>query len=385
MHSNMARMLEPLLASCIHRAAAVRPAAASCLSSSPITPSSWSVAASLTTFPGSRPTSHTTATSSLPCSLPSSLSSSSTLHLHHSRHISTSSSLHSSQASPEAVSAVRSIPVHDFGLIPPTSPTGALTVHYPQAIEYLTDREAWVYDLARQPVSVTSLNGAVFNVPVRLDILQRAVRYLRAKWQQGTHASKNKAEVSGGGRKPWAQKGSGKARQGSIRSPLWVGGGAAHGPRPRSHAHKLYRNVRMLAVKCALSAKINEGRLVIVDSLQPASHKTSAMSATLRALLSGTPGSSVLLVDTGLTGGDGGEVLRKAVGSLPWAEVMAVEDLTVYHLLKYHILVLSLPAAKLIEAMLAAPVRRQSALRMAWYAQQQAAFKVAAEELAAEE
>lgn len=125
--------------------------------------------------------------------------------------------------------------------------------------------------------------------------------------------------------------------------------------------------------------------MVIVDSLQPSSHKTSVMSTTLRALLTGTPGSSVLLVDTGAKSSDGGAVLRKSVGSLPWAEVMAVEDLTVYHLLKYHILVLSLPAAKEIEAMLSRRVRTFSDLRQRVWLKRQTDFKEAAAELAAEE
>ena len=97
------------------------------------------------------------------------------------------------------------------------------------------------------------LGGDIFNVPVRRDILHQVVRWQRAKKQQGTHKTKTRAEVRGGGRKPWRQKGTGRARQGSIRAPHWRGGGKAHGPVPRSHAHSLNKKVRRLGLKCALS------------------------------------------------------------------------------------------------------------------------------------
>lgn len=102
-------------------------------------------------------------------------------------------------------------------------------------------------------VGSVELGGDIFNIPVRRDILHRVVRWQRAKKQQGTHKAKNRAEVSGGGRKPWKQKGTGRARQGSIRAPQWRGGGKAHGPVPRSHAHGLNKKVRRLGLKCALS------------------------------------------------------------------------------------------------------------------------------------
>ncbi|CAD7700535.1 unnamed protein product [Ostreobium quekettii] len=110
-----------------------------------------------------------------------------------------------------------------------------------------------VYDLRKQKVGTVALGKDVFNVPVRRDILQRVVRWQRAKKQQGTHKTKTRSEVSGGGRKPWPQKGTGNARQGSIRAPQWRGGGIAHGPVPRCHAHKLPKKVRRLGLKCALS------------------------------------------------------------------------------------------------------------------------------------
>lgn len=278
---------------------------------------------------------------------------------------------------------------------PPTTDVGPLTVRYPFPIEYYKDREAVIYSLDERPLGLAPLPGAAFNVPVRIDILHRVVRYWRAKWQQGTHKAKSRAEVSGGGKKPWNQKKTGRARQGSIRSPLWKGGGVSHAPRPRSHAHALPRSTRLLGMRCALSAKINEGRFFVVDDLinlraaplqdaddaaaaagvaQPAPLASGYLSALkpasgpgsdssnknparwsrhglspadrpireygelkrrLGALTEGSFGSSWLLVDSGEAGRDGGLRLRKLLKCSVVMEVVSPEELTVYHVLKW--------------------------------------------------
>lgn len=112
-----------------------------------------------------------------------------------------------------------------------------------------------------------SLDPTVFGRPLRPDILQRVVNYQRRLWWQGTAKTKTRAEVRGGGRKPWKQKGTGRARHGSIRSPIWRGGGRAHGPVPHSHAIALPKRVRRLGLQTALSAKYQQGDLLLVDSL----------------------------------------------------------------------------------------------------------------------
>lgn len=251
------------------------------------------------------------------------------------------------------------------------------------------DREALVVDLGRNPLGIERLDGASFNVPVRIDILHRVVRYLRAKWQQGTHKAKTRSEVSGGSRKPRPQKKTGRSRQGSIRSPLWKGGGATFGPRPRSHAHKLPRNVQLLGMKCALSAKLNEGRMVVVDSLacmHGAPVKPRMLAPRLEELvaqLSSRGSRTALMVDLGESDRDGGRPLRNAAGTSKLrCEVLSVDQLTVYHVLKYQALVISRPAlARLAETLRNPPHRNRMPLRMAWWARERSAFDQAVQEL----
>eukprot|EP00798_Chlamydomonas_sp_ICE-L_P023669 gene23669-9204_t len=323
-----------------------------------------------------------------PSSSSSSSSSSSCVSYASMRYASTSSPR--SQRKPSSVLTRKAAEVEfdPMAPFPATLATGPLTVSYPNKAldDYLRDREAVVHNLMNQPQGVMLLQGQVFNVPVRVDILHRCVRYLRAKWQQGTHKTKTRSQVSGGGKKPWPQKGSGRARHGSIRSPLWKGGGRAFGPKPRSHAHGLYLNVRRMALKCALSAKANEGRLVIVDSLVPpeSAPKTALMKHRLERIMSGMYAETALLVDTDKRGSDGGVMLRRAAGNLPYINVMMVDEVTVYHLLKSHALIITRPALKQIAdnlAALAHPHRKP--LRHAWWRKQQAAYKSAAQELLA--
>ena len=118
------------------------------------------------------------------------------------------------------------------------------------------------------------LNEAVFGIEPNEGVMFDAVIMQRASLRQGTHAVKNRSAVRGGGRKPWRQKGTGRARQGSIRSPQWVGGGTVFGPTPRSYSYKLPRKVRRLALQSVLSQKVLDGKLIVVDSLQFDAPKT---------------------------------------------------------------------------------------------------------------
>jgi large subunit ribosomal protein L4 len=163
-----------------------------------------------------------------------------------------------------------------------------------------------LYDLNKQPIGKFILDGDIFDIPIRRDILHRVVRWQLARRQQGTHKTKTRSEVRGGGRKPWNQKGSGRARQGTIRAPQWRGGGVAHGPVPRTHQHDLQKRVRRLGLKCALSAKAWERRVIVVDSLRPVDFKTKTMDGHVAALLEGAPRRSVLMVDSDKDGLDGG-------------------------------------------------------------------------------
>lgn len=122
-----------------------------------------------------------------------------------------------------------------------------------------------VYNQNRDQVGEIDLSDAVFAADVRDHLLYAAVRYQRSRSQAGTHSTKQRAEVSGGGRKPWRQKGTGRARQGSIRAPHWKGGGVVFGPRTRSHAVKMNKKMRALALVSALSRRASESKIVVVE------------------------------------------------------------------------------------------------------------------------
>ncbi|GIL46674.1 hypothetical protein Vafri_3607 [Volvox africanus] len=287
---------------------------------------------------------------------------------------------------------------------PPTTGINPLTIRYPFPVQYYKDSEAVVLSLDEQPLGLVHLPGAAFNVPVRLDILHRVVRYWRAKWQQGTHKAKRRGEVRGGGRKPWPQKKTGRARQGSIRSPLWKGGGVSHAPLPRTHAHKLPRAVRLLGMRCALSAKIREGRFFVVDDFlhirtSTASPGASGAASTaalcdkvrmrdysdlkqrLTRLTAGSFGTTWLLVDSGEAGCDGGMRLRRWLKGRVLMEVISPEQLTVYNVLKYHRLVVTQAALRSIVEALIKPHRVRKSVKHAWWVQRKAQFEASVLEL----
>lgn len=131
-----------------------------------------------------------------------------------------------------------------------------------------------VYDMTGAKTGEMELNDSVFGVEVNEAVVHQAVVMQLASQRQGTHATKTRSMVRGGGRKPWKQKGTGRARAGSIRSPLWVGGGVAFGPHPRSYKFSMPRKARRLAIKSALSAKVNDGGLLVVEDISFAAPKT---------------------------------------------------------------------------------------------------------------
>ncbi len=246
-------------------------------------------------------------------------------------------------------------------------------VQYPFPVDYYAPKHVKVLNLEGEVVDVVELPGDVFSVPVRVDILQQVVRWQRARRQQGTHKTKNRAEVRGGGRKPWRQKGTGKARAGSIRAPQWRGGGVAHGPVPRSHAHSLPKKVRRLGLRCALSAKAHEGRLLLLDSLRPDEPKTKLLAERLDGLLAGHRRRSALLVDVAKEGEDGGEWLRRAARNLPGVEVVPQLGANVYSILRRDVLVLTRGAAEALVERLRAPINRLGLAGAAYAARMEAA------------
>lgn len=178
-----------------------------------------------------------------------------------------------------------------------------------------------------------TLDDGVFGVEVRQDILHRMVHYQLNKRRAGTHDTKEIGEIAGTGKKPYGQKGTGRARQGSRRSPQFVGGAVVFGPTPRSHATSLPRKVRQLAMKMALSAKAAAGKLVILDEAVAKSHKTKPTAQALEKF----GFKSALIV-----GGKEVDVnFARATANLPRIDVLPVQGANVYDILRRDMLVLT--------------------------------------------
>lgn len=195
------------------------------------------------------------------------------------------------------------------------------------------------------------LAGDVFDVPIRKDIIHRVVRWQLAKRQQGTHSTKTISEVSGTGRKPWKQKGTGRARHGSLRSNQFRGGATMHGPKPRSHAIKLPKKVRRLGLKIALSARAAEGKLMVFEDLEVASHKTKNIVSYFNQVENAK---KLLLVD----GGPIEEKLKLATQNLHYVNVLPSIGLNVYSILLHDTLVMSRSAVDKIVERMHTPINR---------------------------
>jgi large subunit ribosomal protein L4 len=189
------------------------------------------------------------------------------------------------------------------------------------------------------------LKEEIFAVPTRIPLLHAAVKMQLANRRAGTAATKSKGFVRGGGKKPWRQKGTGRARAGSIRSPLWVGGGTIFGPQPRDYSYRMPKKARREALLSALSLKNREGKIIIVEQLELAQAKTKLMAAALAELNV----SNALVV---LARAD--EKIERSSRNLPHVKVLRVEGLNVYDLMRHEHLVLTEDALKLIEERLAA-------------------------------
>jgi large subunit ribosomal protein L4 len=182
-----------------------------------------------------------------------------------------------------------------------------------------------VLDAKGKETGVMDLKPDVFGVEVRTPLLHQAVVREMADRRAGTHDTKGRSEVSGGGKKPWKQKGTGRARQGSIRAPQWKGGGKPFGPTPRSYAKAMPREMRREALRAAVAAKIADGGLRVVESVT-ADGKTKSLVASLTAL--GAAGVPTLLVVASLA-----DTLARAARNVPWLTVETPTHVSVYQLL----------------------------------------------------
>jgi large subunit ribosomal protein L4 len=196
--------------------------------------------------------------------------------------------------------------------------------------------EVDVVNMKGKVVRSVDLPAAIFAAPVRKDLMHQALVYQQANAHLGTHKTKGRGEVSGGGRKPWRQKGTGRARQGSTRAPQWRGGGKVHTPVPRSYALRMPRGMRRAALRSALSAKMTDKAVVVVDRIALPQTNTQAMSKALQAV-AGTDNALVVLSERN-------EVVERSTRNLAQAKTLRAGYLNIRDLFKYEKLVLALPA-----------------------------------------
>jgi large subunit ribosomal protein L4 len=201
-----------------------------------------------------------------------------------------------------------------------------------------------VRNLDNQEVGDIELSDDVFGLPVRRDILARVVNWQLAKRRAGTHKTKGISDISGTTKKPYKQKGTGRARQGSLRSPQFRGGAVIFGPVVRSHEFDLQKKVRRLGLKTALSAKQAEGKLIVIDAAKIDEAKTKALRTRLDALGWG----SVLIID----GAAVDEGFARAARNLPMVDVLPQQGANVYDILRRDTLVLTRDAVQSLEARL---------------------------------
>lgn len=201
-----------------------------------------------------------------------------------------------------------------------------------------------VFNIQKEKVGEVELQEEIFGVPVRGHVLHEVVTWQRACRRGGNASTKSRGEVRGGGRKPWRQKGTGRARSGSTRSPIWKGGGVTFGPKPRSYAYALPKKVRRLALKMALSSKLQAGQLVVLDAYPHTQPKTKDFVQVLRNFEI----AKVLII-----AGEANQALQLSARNVPHVQVMLAAGLNVYDILRYEHLVMLKPALAQIEERLA--------------------------------
>ncbi len=201
-----------------------------------------------------------------------------------------------------------------------------------------------VFNMEGQKVKTVELPPSIFEAPVLEDLMHQATVRQMANARLGTHDTKTRAEVSGGGRKPWRQKGTGRARQGSTRAPHWKGGGGAHTPHPHGYALSMPRKMRQAALRSALSVKAAEASIVVVDELKLDEPKTRFMAVALNALV-GESSALVLIPEKGSY-----EPVIRSTRNLPDAKILVAGYLNIRDLLVFDKVVMPLACLDVISA-----------------------------------
>lgn len=201
-----------------------------------------------------------------------------------------------------------------------------------------------LYSMSGEQVGEIDLKDEVFGIPVHRQAMHDAVVAHLARRRRGTHDTKTRGEVSGSGRKPWRQKGTGRARSGSRRSPIWTGGGVVFGPHPRDYGYKLPKKVRRLALKSALSSKVEAGEIKVLDQLNIDRPKTKEMVNVLKNL---TVDNKALVVTAGTD-----QNVYKSARNIPGVKSLPAGSLNVYDLLAFDTLVITRDAVNTVEEVL---------------------------------
>ena len=197
-----------------------------------------------------------------------------------------------------------------------------------------------VFNMSGSEVGSIELNDSIFAVEVNTHVMHQAVVQYLANKRQGTQSALTRAEVRGGGRKPWRQKGTGRARQGSTRSPQGTGGGVVFAPKPRDYSFKLNKKVKRLALKSALTTKVNDGKFVVVDEINLPEMKTKEMVKVLNNL---NVNKSLVVLE------DANEKAVVAARNIPTVKTASVSTINVYDILKYDSVVVTKAAVEKIE------------------------------------
>lgn len=202
-----------------------------------------------------------------------------------------------------------------------------------------------IKDASGKKAGTADLAASVFGIEPNVPVMHQVVRAQRASWRQGTHDTKTRGQVRGGGKKPWRQKGTGRARQGSTRSPQWTHGGVALSPKPRDYSYRLNKKVKRLALLSALSSKAQSGDIIVIDELKAAEYKTktvvnmlTAIGADKKALIV-TPAVDAKLV--------------KSAANIPGVKTATADSINTYEVLNGGKFVISVDAAKKLEEVFA--------------------------------
>ena len=198
-----------------------------------------------------------------------------------------------------------------------------------------------VYNVEGKKVSTVELNEEIFGIEPNEAVVHSVLVNYLANQRQGTQSTKTRAEVRGGGRKPWRQKGTGRARQGSIRAPQWIKGGIALGPKPRSYKYRVNKKEKRLAIKSLLSSKVLENNLVVVDKFELKEIKTKTMATAMKNLK--VEGKALIVLPAN------NEMVQKSARNLADVRTSSVSTINVYDLLKYNKLVVTVDTIKKLE------------------------------------